>query len=109
MATPTIYSKWLIERFGSMTAYDAEIVRHETPWAEEARLEREWALAVCEEAGIPYSEWTANVLVCARERMVERESEISTVRSLNDLHNQKPMSALDHWLRKLAGFPSAYA
>lgn len=109
MATPTVYNKWLIERFGSMAAYDDYIDHHSNPFAEEPRLYREWMLAICEEAGIPYTGWTADALRCARQRMIERKSEISTVRALNNLHNQPDTSPLRHWLRKLAGRPSAYA
>ncbi len=107
MTTTTIYAKWLIERFGSMAAVDAWLETADIK--DEARLQREWQLAVCEEAGIPYSGWTADALRCARARMADRDSEISTVRTLNDLHNRAPKSALDHWLHHLAGYPSAYA
>ena len=106
MATQTVFKDWLVERFGSLAAVDEQFDEF-TPAG--ARLHREWMLSVSEDAGIPYSGWTADALRCARERLVTRDSEISTVQALNNLHNQAPKSALDHWLHHLAGLPSAYA
>jgi hypothetical protein len=106
MTTTTNFREWLVQRFGSMDAVDE---RFDEFSPEGARMYREWQLAVCEEAGIPYAGWTADSLRCARLRMETSESEITTVRTLNGLHNSAPMTALDHWIHHLAGAPSAYA
>lgn len=106
MSTSTDFQQWLVQRFGSLEAVDAQ---YDEFSPEGARLHRQWQLAVCEEAGIPWSGWTADALRCARSRMEASESEISTVHALNSLHNRAPMSALDHLLHRLAGFSGAYA
>lgn len=103
--TTTIYSQWLIERYGSVAAVDEAHDDFDVSCTDYGI----WSLAVCEEAGIPYSGWTSNVLRCARQRLHSNPAEQATVKALNDLHNRAPQSALDHWLTHLAGLHSAYA
>ena len=106
MTAQAKFKDWLVERFGSLAAVDEQFDEF-TPAG--ARLHREWMLSVCEDAGIPYSGWTADSLRCARQRLTIRDSEIDSVQALNSMHNRATKSALDHWLHHLAGFPSAYS
>lgn len=104
--TTTIYREWLIERYGSLAAVDDA---HDDLVVSISDYQA-WSRAVCEEAGIPYSGWTSDVLRCARQRLQTNEAERATVQVLNDLHNRAPLSALDHWLHHLSGVrTSAYA
>lgn len=104
--TSTIYREWLLERYGSTAAIDEA---HDD-FLVSVNDRQTWSLAVCEEAGIPYSGWTLNALDCARRRLKDNEAERETVRILNDFHNRAPLSALDHWLGHLSGVSvSAYA
>jgi hypothetical protein len=104
-STNTNYSQWLVERYGSIAAVDAAHDDFEVSCTDYGA----WCLAVCEEAGIPYSGWTGNVLACARQRLQNNPADHATVQALNDFHNRAPQSALDHWLTHLAGFESAYS
>lgn len=101
MATTTIYREWLLARYGTIEAVDDA---HDDLRVSLADFQA-WSLAVCEEAGIPYEGWTADVLRCARQRLQTNEAERDLVRCLNDLHNdEKRRPALDEWLLRLTGW-----
>ena len=73
--------------YGSVAAYEEE--------TEDFQLHfyLQWKLAVCEEAGIPYSGWTANAENCARAR-----KDHSAVHWLNELHNAARPTAFDRYM-----------
>lgn len=91
--TNTIYTEWLKERYGSNDAIDKahkDLQVMHNDW-------KEWSLAVCEDAGIPWDGWRADAARCARQRLIFNESERETVRVLN-LHHGDQVPALSQWL-----------
>lgn len=101
--TTTNYTEWLKSLYDSVAARDDAHAETETAFRDWCN----WSLAVCEDAGIPWHGWRADVLRCARQRMAANESERPIVRSLN-AYDPSHRAALDQWLGREYDINSAY-